>query len=334
MVLSVPRAELVGTLVETLCYGAYLPIFWECVQVLYSRHLNGRPVVYLSCTAILIFILVTTHFVVDVDRIVEAFTSDMSSPNAALHYFSDINSRKDLVKSYTYLACTWVSDVLMVYRCYIVWRRSWLVIIVPVLLFLGDIAMAIWAGWSLTQVRLDDNVLFSNATIRAKYFYTMTLVLNILCTGLISYRIWRTRKNVTSQVVGSQSLSRLIETMIESAALYSAYLIALIATSATGTAGLFIVLNSITSVIGIVFSYVITRASTNNSFSDVPPLSRDRSSLNFASVGSISTQRRTTIGSHAPMAGFPVDLEHVVPKDTDCDDDGSHGKIGDYMMSA
>lgn len=73
-------------------------------------------------------------------------------------------------------------------------------IVVPIILFLADTgtsptrnstvheinvapaATSIWATWSISEVKPGDNVLLANVTLRAKYFYSLTLALNVLCT--------------------------------------------------------------------------------------------------------------------------------------------------------
>ena len=43
-----------------------------------------------------------------------------------------------------------------------------------------------WFTWSLHEVKTGDNVLLANVTVRAKYFYLVTLILNIICTGVFA----------------------------------------------------------------------------------------------------------------------------------------------------
>ncbi|OCH86145.1 hypothetical protein OBBRIDRAFT_828485 [Obba rivulosa] len=256
MTITVPQAELFGTLLESMVYGANFISFLRCSHVLHVKYAEGRSMFPFFAAALAIFVLITMHLVVDWIRAMRAFTDSMAEPDAPALFFRTVNSLLDITKTAIYVAVTLIADLLIVYRTYLVWGRSYLAATIPFLLFIVDIAMSTWATWSLTQTRVSDDVLLANVTIRAKYFYAVTLSLNLLCTFLISYRIWSIHLLVGGTTL-SDRLSRVVHILIESASCYSALLLVLIITSATGSPALFIVLNSTAPVIGVVFSAII-----------------------------------------------------------------------------
>ncbi len=87
---------------------------------------------YLLCTALIIFCLVTLvsilsapklqtyinltlqHFVVDVIRVIQAFTTQMGEPNAPVTYYGQKHTSLFLIKNFSYMAVTLVSDTLIV----------------------------------------------------------------------------------------------------------------------------------------------------------------------------------------------------------------------------
>ncbi|KAJ3526251.1 hypothetical protein NM688_g8282 [Phlebia brevispora] len=250
MALPVPKAELIGTCMEMIGYGAYLIIFIECVRVLYKKYQRGRSAGYLWIVAGTIFCLCTSHLIIDIVRIMAAFTGNMGTPNAPAAYYGDVNSPLDVAKTAVYCTVTLISDALIVYRLFLVWNRNYFIAVVPALAFFADIGTSTWFIVSLHQVLPGDNVLIANVTVRAKYFYIVTLILNVLCTFGISYKIWMIQRGVSDYAVGSASrMTRIIAVIVESAAIYSAWLIALIITSVVGESALFILLNSISPVI-------------------------------------------------------------------------------------
>ncbi|OCH86138.1 hypothetical protein OBBRIDRAFT_783706 [Obba rivulosa] len=315
---TVPKAELVGTLLEAMAYGAYAVNFLQCMTVLRAKWMEGRHMAPMFVTAVIIFVLVTMHLVVDLIRAMQAFVDNTVQPNAPLLYFAHVNTPLNMIKTSVYVAVTLVSDALIVYRTFAVWRRSFFFVMTPCILFLADIAMSAWATWSLTQVKFGDNVLLADVTLRAKYFYAITLALNLMCTLLISYRIWSIQGGVGGAVSGAR-LSRVIQILIESAASYSALLIVLITASATGTPALFIVLNSTSPVIGIVFSSVIVRVSLDAARSGSASGALASSNpIAFASHPlrtNMSQSRFDTRQQSSVADGVQIRLEHMVHTD-------------------
>ena len=106
----------------------------------------------------------------------------MSVPDSAAHYYDVVNTPLNLAKSATYVTVTLVLDALVVFRTYAVWGRALAVALLPAMLFVADIALAGWATWSITQVRPGDNIMAADVTLRVKYFYAVTLALNLFCT--------------------------------------------------------------------------------------------------------------------------------------------------------
>lgn len=78
---------------------------------------------------------------VDAVRVMDAFTRDMDVANSAVLFYSRINTQLNLAKSATYVAVTLVLDGLIVYRTFIVWSRSFFVVIPPFVLFVADIGL-------------------------------------------------------------------------------------------------------------------------------------------------------------------------------------------------
>ena len=163
------------------------------------------------------------HLVVDINRNMNAFTTHSSIKNYSDQYYATFAAFQDVFKSAIYTAATICADAFIVripyyhrgnlfqkvsllvqlYRCFIVWSRSYLVIIIPSLLFLADIGTQIilrpltWQVYSLhwkaigvlwvytlSRVPKGGNVFTDNLSIRVRIFYTVTMTLNIICTGM------------------------------------------------------------------------------------------------------------------------------------------------------
>ncbi|CAA7266893.1 unnamed protein product [Cyclocybe aegerita] len=251
MAFDMPESNLLGFIFEALFYGAYVFVFIEHMRVLYRKRSKTWSYLYFQATSFLLFVLITAHMVVDIARAMRAFTGDMGTPNSPMTYFEEFNTLDSRLRTGIYDAVTLVSDLFLVYRCFIVWGSNYFVALVPFLLFVADIVIAAWATDSLNKTRSGDHFSMTLVGLRAKYMFIVTLALNLLCTVLIAYRIWYIQRQVAGYCVHSvhpqQKLSNVIIIIIESAAIYSGILIALIVTDVTGSPSFFMLLNLVGS---------------------------------------------------------------------------------------
>ena len=89
---------------------------------------------------------------------------------------------------------------MQVYRVFVVYERKYVWIIIPSMLYLADIgkvpslyawvwttnavatALSVWSEWTITAVS-SEMVSLKRAQQEIEFFYTITLALNLLCTG-------------------------------------------------------------------------------------------------------------------------------------------------------
>ncbi|KAI0081285.1 hypothetical protein K474DRAFT_1672033 [Panus rudis PR-1116 ss-1] len=262
--LPVPTAELIGTFLEAIFYGIYLAILPQCIQILRKKRTNDWLTAYFLVTMILSFILITMHLCVDLTRAMAAFTNAMSEEDAPEKYFANVDTALNIMKTASYVTVTMIADAVILFRTWVVWGRNYWIVAVPALLFAADIAFSGWFTWSINEAKQGDSVLISNAFARSKYFYAVTLSLNITCTVLIAYRVWRIQRSVSSHALGR--LPNAVSIIMESGK-YREFdpFHRVVDDSVTESAAMFFWLNSISPVIGSVFSYVILRSSSNSS---------------------------------------------------------------------
>jgi len=235
--------------------------------VLRKRH--SRPSDYLVGTAVSLFILITTHLVIDILRNMEAFTLNEGVPNYPSTYYGTWGTWKNIFKSALYVAVTLVSDAFILYRSFIVWSRSYLITAFPFLLFIADIAIGIFWVYTLSLVLPNENVFVDTLFVRVTTFYSITLAMNVICTCLIAIKILKIQRAVAPFSKGNEDqISRLVPIIVESGAAYSALLVVMITTYTSGSPAMFIFLNSMSPVIGIVFSSVIVRVGLGLSHGD------------------------------------------------------------------
>ncbi len=92
-----------------------------------------------------------------------------------------------------------------VYRTFIVWNMNYYIVLAPLGLLLGDTgacitvrevracklkvrflmaAVGIWAVWTLAQTGPGTIPILAAVSVRIRYFFIITFVLNILCAGV------------------------------------------------------------------------------------------------------------------------------------------------------
>ncbi|EKM58153.1 uncharacterized protein PHACADRAFT_252236 [Phanerochaete carnosa HHB-10118-sp] len=246
MALPMATTDLIGTLAEIMCYGMYFVLFLQLLRVLYARHQARRPIVNLLAIALLIFSLITAHLSLQIHRILQAFTDHMDVANAPTTYYDTLSARASATKASIYTTLTIVCDAIMVYRVFVVYERRWSVTVIPFVLLLANIAVAAWYTWSVSQVNSLQPM--KRAVIRINCFFSaVTLILNLMCTVMISWKIWTIHRELPGPAVAGIRVMGVATVIIESAAIYSCVLVALIVTSTLRTTGLWTVLDPVRS---------------------------------------------------------------------------------------
>ncbi|KAK0234661.1 hypothetical protein EDD85DRAFT_969542 [Armillaria nabsnona] len=140
--------------------------------------------------------------------------------------FGPMGLHQQLENGITSCIGTFIADSLLIWCCWIVWGHQWLVVIIPVLCtILGTVFKGIQI-YHLCFDTVDDikDSKYSSTTAEWMMLYlALTLTTTLWCTILILYRIISVAGS--SHGAGIRSYYRIIEALIESAALYSAILI-------------------------------------------------------------------------------------------------------------
>ncbi|PFH45139.1 hypothetical protein AMATHDRAFT_44226 [Amanita thiersii Skay4041] len=263
--LNISRSQIIGLSMESLTYGMYLILFLACMSVFWSRYSRGQQISYIFFwSSLVLYLLITAHLVIDIVRMMQAFGQKTVAD--ADNYYFQFQSTLSVVKTSVYATVTWVSDALMLYRCFIVWNKSWLVIILPILLLIADIGTGISLVVVLAHPEIGVSVFKGSQATTVKSFFSMTLVTNGICAGLIAYKLWVTQRELADALRDSQkrtiSLTRIWIIILESGSVYWATLLVMLAVYASAAGHAALIFLDITSpIIGMVFSLIIVRVS-------------------------------------------------------------------------
>ncbi|KAK0209550.1 hypothetical protein IW262DRAFT_1281555, partial [Armillaria fumosa] len=114
-----------------------------------------------------------------------------------------------------------------IWRCWIVWERSWRVVLIPILCTtLAVVSRGIVAYYSTfgpAESKSPRALFLENVVSWSVLYSSLILATMLWCTTLIIYRIWR----VGSAAGRIHVYQRVIEILAESACLYSAVLVVL-----------------------------------------------------------------------------------------------------------
>ncbi|KAF9027542.1 hypothetical protein BDZ89DRAFT_1134174 [Hymenopellis radicata] len=286
MAFSSTQGVMVGTILELVVFGAYAMLFVDHIKIMYRRRTTSWSYIYLLSSSIIIFILSLVHVSVDSWRVYTAFAGNLYAvpPISPIQFFSHENTWDSRARTATYDLITLVSDLFFVYRTWIIWNKNYFIIIIPFLLFLGDI---------------------------------VTLALTLICTLLIAYRLWSVDRHVMLLLTNVSSrqrrLSQVSKIIIESAALYSSLLIVMIATDVVGSQVFFILLSAIPPVIGLVFSSIIVRSTRIDS----PDMTSKgtASALHFQSRRRNLSESGNTASTPSGGDGLQIHLQTITQSD-------------------
>ncbi|KAI0065690.1 hypothetical protein BV25DRAFT_1585851 [Artomyces pyxidatus] len=242
MALTVSATEIIAFCLESVFYGIYLSLFGASVAVLHRKRAQSNLNIRLLAVSCTLFVLITSHEFVDAIRLLLSFQRNQTTSGADLFYKSVADTFSIALNS-IYLIETLLSDLFMLYRCYVVWGSSWSIVMLPCLLFIA--AGVTGVSTICTLKAFGDVMLFNNRLeTMANSFFSCTLALNGICTGLIAFRILCTQFQNRDLAV-SPYLTRVAIVIVESGAIYLASLVVLVATFSAKTIAFLIPLSAV-----------------------------------------------------------------------------------------
>ncbi|KAF8843683.1 hypothetical protein BDN67DRAFT_1066601 [Paxillus ammoniavirescens] len=217
MQLSNDLAALIGFACEAALWGAYSVLFVVSLIILGQRRLNEsltNPIVYLHC---LIFLSCTTHFALEFNHFyttlnaigVTGYANETSSLVGADFFISFINL---------------LGDFILIYRCWMVWGKNYLVVIIPLLSSIGGFSCMIAVLDILLATSPSAPVPPAALVPLGIATYVLPLCTNFIVTALIVFRIWSSSRTVPGSPIqiGQGATRRAMMLVIESGAIYLA----------------------------------------------------------------------------------------------------------------
>ncbi|KAK0432119.1 hypothetical protein ARMSODRAFT_1083112 [Armillaria solidipes] len=253
------KASFIGLVLETLNYGVFNVLFLGILWLLWNkRSLRAYAHRVLFVTACLLWILTTLHWIINVCRATIAFVERQGEVNGALAYYADLTVDLYAAKTAVYVALTLVGDSFVTYRCWIIWSQKIVVVILPMFLVTGTAVTGFVATHKFTLVNPGSEIFLPNLVPWVTSFIVLSLVTNVVCTFLIAFRLIQSHRSVAPYSQSKRLISTLI-IIVESAAIYSSALTALVTLYVLGSNGQYVALDMTAPIIGITFSMIIIR---------------------------------------------------------------------------
>ncbi|KAF8962903.1 hypothetical protein BDZ97DRAFT_1823341 [Flammula alnicola] len=234
----------------------------------------------------------------------------------AIEIFNDTSNWINVMKMACYVAQTFVGDAILLFRCWVVYGNNWLVIGIPILLWLGTTVCGAMTIYVEATINTSGKLL--NASNLEPFITSMlclTLVTNVLTTSLIVYRIWRIRKPLRhhSTVIVNSPLTHVVVVLIESGLMYTISIIILFGLYMASNNGQYGVSNAVVQIIGITFNLIIT--SVDRGEPTQPSSNTGRSHISHqASQGGVPLHM---INIQTTVARFPDAPTHTKSAESD-----------------
>ncbi|KAJ7935966.1 hypothetical protein B0H13DRAFT_2463116 [Mycena leptocephala] len=218
---SLPLINLVMLTMATLFYGMYFIIFVTSMQLLFGKARESgkylpllKTVVFISGCAL--FLAITAHWITTTVSTFQGFIYFQGGQSANV-YFSDNGRATETLGDIFLGLSVLIGDSMIIYRLLVVWCYRKVVIIIPVLSMVGlliSYIITVQTTIHVKSIALDTGLIPSTV---------LTLVTNVYCTVFIAWEIWW----ITSkcQVVGGLNLRNFLAILVESAAIYTSWVI-------------------------------------------------------------------------------------------------------------
>lgn len=307
---SSPRldaVQLVLIVAESGLYGIFLVFLVSALEAIRQRRKRGDPCILLLSVSVCLCITITAHLVLDVARAFDAFilldpVPTQPGASAATLFFEDLSNRKYVAASCFYVVTTCVGDAFMIYRLYIVWGRNPWIIIPPTIVQAGLSAVGGVIQW-LVAAKANGSI-FQTVGGWITAWFVLTFCTNTYCTLLIAYKVWLTKRNVSRMGSTQPSpVQRVINALIQSAAIYSFCLLLSLALYVQKSNVQFVLASTNCPTVGIAFTMIAARTGRSGQGIETESESRRtfRDTLAMRPVA-IKITTSTLSNSHAPSS--------------------------------
>ncbi|TEB19674.1 hypothetical protein FA13DRAFT_342499 [Coprinellus micaceus] len=191
------RAEqhhmILGFWLGAVVFGLYTCLFAFFVKITIQTRRRDPPLSakVFSLGALVMYILTVIYMGFNTSRYLYAFSPDWidaSGGKLPVYYLRDFLKVANFATSIIMGVLIWIADLLVMYRCLIIWQMNWWVIALPGLLYVFSIVnSAIIQVW----LKRPTFITAAQAMSLTNMVFPVNIAQSCLTTGLITFRIWR-----------------------------------------------------------------------------------------------------------------------------------------------
>ncbi|KAJ7750641.1 hypothetical protein B0H16DRAFT_1691545 [Mycena metata] len=177
----------------------------------FSRHEVPKLVVWNPVVLFTVFISVTAgaHWILTIVRFFHAFLGSVDTSR----FYLDNSQATQTARNLLCVMAISIADAAIIQRLWLIWNRSRRVIIVPVVTCVGLLVNECGIIYSYAN-----RVAVGPRWVKASW--VLTLVTNLYCTGLMTWKIWRTKRTV-EHPLGEGTFVPVLVILLESAAAWT-----------------------------------------------------------------------------------------------------------------
>jgi len=316
-------AELAGLVVEGIVYGFFLALFLSTLTLLFTK----RQSRVMLGAVIVMFLLATAQIIVDTVNIFMAFV-DLPDRISRLAFLENPTLPIFAAKHAIFFTMIWVGDVTNTYRCFLVWDRRFLYVLVPLLLSFGSAFCAYQTIWATQHVQ---DISIAAETSWGIAIFSLSIAANLYSTSLIAWRIWINERRIAHLKARSSrtSLMPIVYIVVESGALNAAYLIAYMIVLQVGSHGIEIFAEFSTPFVGVIFCLMLLRLDLK---------SKQDQARKMAGPSMLASTTAGSVGRFASRPGItgtnPEETQVHITVDTHNDKDVEMGSMDKYGSRA
>ncbi|KAL7278448.1 hypothetical protein ACG7TL_007446 [Trametes sanguinea] len=253
------RSYIAALYLEIVLFGAFSVTYAAGVWSIMRVDHPGKPSAKDRAIALVSTVMRTlalTHVMLTLKLASDGFANNAGSLESmydALTYQSLwFQSTLGRARFVIYVTQTLIGDAFMIFRVFVVWGGKTRIIILPALLVITDAV----AGCMSVDIAF--------AAFMPIVFFCFSFFTNVVCTVLIMWRTLRSAYGSAPPKLMSRRFTlkhrKVVEAILQSAAIYSAASVVLIITYFTSpTVGFNVCVGVFPSLIGLVFSFIVLR---------------------------------------------------------------------------
>ncbi|KAF8890135.1 hypothetical protein BD779DRAFT_1469460 [Infundibulicybe gibba] len=224
---TLERYFLATNFISGIGYGAQGVLYCICCRYLWKQRKARRVNKFMLAYITLLFLISSLSQVAQAHNTQLVFIDNRNSPGGPWEYYTaNLGGTANVVGQIPTVALLFLSELFMVWRCWVVWRSvgqqaAYAVAFFPVLMLIASLIAAVI--YFVTIMHPGSLIAGAHTTAWILTYYTLMLSSNVIATVLILVRLIAHRREVRKTLPSTHGgeYTSIISMMIESAAFYS-----------------------------------------------------------------------------------------------------------------